>query len=250
MPQTLHGDSVIHTADDMIKALLWAEQVQEPCLYNCHSEALSTPFQKDVLRTTGEAAVKTTFLLQIGAGTVANVILFFHNVSSVLLGHRQRPTHDSHPHGHGQSRFFFPLEFPTRSAHSTTLCSTCVLSTYQFTLIPQSGMDNAQRKSSQGKRFCSPSSSTAQIVIFWSISDATFIGLTGWASGSMALLLHRHHQRVQYTHTLKGYHKCPPEIRATHTNLMLVVTFVIPYLLNSIFTPYMTAFLDTHLQVM
>uniref|UniRef100_A0A8C4MSK2 Vomeronasal type-1 receptor n=1 Tax=Equus asinus TaxID=9793 RepID=A0A8C4MSK2_EQUAS len=73
--------------------------------------------------------------------------------------------------------------------------------------------------------------STARIVILWSISDAMFIGLIIWSSGSMVLLLHRHHKRVP----------------AARSILMLMVTFIIPYMLNSIFTFYIIAFLDTRL---
>ncbi|XP_014649703.1 PREDICTED: vomeronasal type-1 receptor 4-like [Ceratotherium simum simum] len=277
-----------------------------------HSEALSTSFQKDVLRTTEKVMVTTIFLLQICVGTLANAILFFHSVSPILLGHRQRITHIilAHMclanllvllstgilHTMAASVLKNPLSslgckfayYIHRVTHSTTLCSTCVLSTYQFlTLIPgrvewmtlrrralknidsscciswmasflmniyipvilTGPQDMENYTDSQGKWFCSSSGSSAFIVIMWSISDAMF-GLMSWSSVSMVLFLHRHHQRVQHIHTPNGYHKCPPETRTTHTILMLVVTFVIFYMLNSIFAFYITDFLDTCLWLM
>uniref|UniRef100_A0A8B9Y8M1 Vomeronasal type-1 receptor n=1 Tax=Bos mutus grunniens TaxID=30521 RepID=A0A8B9Y8M1_BOSMU len=78
---------------------------------------------------------------------------------------------------------------------------------------------------------------SAGIVILWSSSDAVFIGLMVWSSGSMVLLLHRHRQRVQ----------CPPETRAAHTILMLVVTFITFYFLNSVLFFYIAAFFDIRL---
>uniref|UniRef100_A0A4W2GP87 Vomeronasal type-1 receptor n=1 Tax=Bos indicus x Bos taurus TaxID=30522 RepID=A0A4W2GP87_BOBOX len=50
-------------------------------------------FHRDALRTISQAALKTTYLTQIGVGSLANVILLFHNISPVLLGHNQRPPH-------------------------------------------------------------------------------------------------------------------------------------------------------------
>lgn len=165
-------------------------------------------------------------------------------------------------------------------------CSTCVLSTYQFfTLMRrrvewmmfQGGapkvigpsccicwlssffmhiyipmkitgpQDTGNDTDTQRRWICSASSPSASIVILWSISDAMFIGLMIWSSGSLGLLLHRHHQGLQHIHIPNGSHRCSPETRATHTTLMLVVTF---YMLNSIFALHITVFLDSHLWLM
>ena len=182
-----------------------------------------------------------------------------------------------------------------RVARSTTLCSTCILSTYlSFTLTPRreervmlrgratkvigpshctywmlslmssdfneygcsdineylcSLEDYWSREHRkwywQGKWFCSPTAPYAGFMYFWSVSDAVFLTFMVCSSGSMVLLLLRHHQRVQYIHTPTGHPRWPPETRAVHTILMLVVTFVIFYVLNSIFSFCISAFLDS-----
>nr|XP_015105068.1 vomeronasal type-1 receptor 4-like [Vicugna pacos] len=264
-------------------------------------------FHTDGLRIVGEVAVKTIFQLQMIAGAQANVILFFCNISPVLLGHKQRPTHVILTHMAVSNLLVllssripytmaaFVLRNPLSSlgcksvyyihrvARSTTLCSTCVLSTYQFfTLNPRrvewtmlrgrapkligpscctcwifsvllnvyipvtvtGPLDMKNDTDTQGKWFCSSSGHHTNLVILWSISDVMFISLLIWSSGSMMLLLHRHQLKMQCIHIPTGYHRCPPEIRATHTILMIVVSFVISYVLNSIFTLYILVHLN------
>ncbi|XP_017502379.3 vomeronasal type-1 receptor 1-like [Manis javanica] len=267
------------------------------------------PFQKHVLRGTGKVTLKTTFLVQIGFGTLANVTLFFHNVSSVLKCRKQRPTHVVLTHTalanllallssgipHTMADFLLSnclsslgckvVYYTQRVARSCTLCCTCVLSTCQFfTLFPgrvewmmlrktpkvtgpsccvcwvfaaltntyillkiTDAQNTGNDTNTQGRWFCSSSFTRAGVAIMLLCPDAMFIGLMVWASGSVVGLLRRHHQRVQHIHTPKGPHSCPPETRAAHTILMLVVTFVVFYMMNLVFTLYITLFLDLQL---
>lgn len=49
--------------------------------------------QSNALRITGEEALKTILLFQMGIGALANVTFFFRNFSPVLHGRKQRPSH-------------------------------------------------------------------------------------------------------------------------------------------------------------
>ncbi|CAI9161070.1 unnamed protein product [Rangifer tarandus platyrhynchus] len=289
-------------------------------------------FHKNTLRTTslaalettyliqigvgylGNAALKTTYLLQMGVGSLVNVILFFHNISPLLFGHKQRPTDMILTHmalanllvllssgiPHTMTAFVSSKPLSSlgcklvyyvhrRVGRGTTLCSTCILSTYQaFTLTPRRAewvmlrgrapkvigpscctcwmlslltyilvplkitgpRDTHSYTETWGKCFCSPSAPNAGFVYLWSVSDAVFLTLMVWSSGSMVLLLLRHHQRVQYIHTHTGHRRCPPETRAARTVLMLMVTFVVVYILNSTLCFYITAALEFRLWLM
>ncbi|EPY86615.1 vomeronasal 1 receptor, D9-like protein [Camelus ferus] len=175
----------------------------------------------DALRSQGELSLKTIFLLQVGTGALANAILFFHNISPILLGHKKKTKAIIVTH--------------MAVANLLVLFSSGTIHTMATSVL---------RKPLPSLGFSSLSEVT---VILWSFPDAVFIGLMVWSSGSIVLLLQRHHQRVQYIHTLTGFHRCPPETRAAHTVLLLVVTFVIFYMMNSVFTFYITVFSDFHL---
>lgn len=112
------------------------------------------------MKTTQEVTLQILLLFQCGIGTMANILLFVHNVSPVLTGCQLRPkqvicTHMAVSNILILLMTMFPnnvfvaqrnplndlqckLEYFLRMvARSTILCSTCVLSTYQFvTLVP------------------------------------------------------------------------------------------------------------------
>ena len=237
-----------------------------------HSDSHSTSLEKDVRVTASQAALKTMYLLQMGVGSLANVILSFYHICPILSGHKKRPTDTILTHTavanllvllssgipHTMAAFISrkPLSplgckfvyYLQKVAHSTALCCTCVLSTYQsFTLNPgregrswlRGGAPRVTASfcctcwlfsvltyiyvpvkitasptrhnytDAQGDWFCSSSSPSAGIVVLWSTADAVFIGLVVWSSGSSVLLLHRHHQRGRYIHTPTGHHSRP-----------------------------------------
>ena len=117
---------------------------------------------RNALRNPGEMVLETISLLQMVVGALGNVILFFHTISPILLGCKMRPTDvilahvvvanlliifsPGIPHiivafvlrkrlsGLG-CKFVYYIQ---RVARGSTLCSTCVLSTYQsFILTPR-----------------------------------------------------------------------------------------------------------------
>lgn len=178
------------------------------------------------------------------------------------------------------------LEHFTRLvSRSTNLCSTCVLSLHQLvTLVPvnrgkvilrasvpnltsyscyscwffsvlsnihipikvtgpQKTENNTDCKS---KLFCSTSGFSVGIIFLRFSYDSIFMSIMVWTSVSMVLLLHRHKHRMQHILTTTRDHRGQAETRATHTILMLVVTFVGFYLLHIICIIFYTFFIYSH----
>ncbi|XP_034374601.1 vomeronasal type-1 receptor 4-like [Arvicanthis niloticus] len=179
------------------------------------------------------------------------------------------------------------LEFFTRLVvRSSNLCSTCVLSIHQFVTVvpvnrgkfilrgsvpnlasyscyscwffsilnniyipikvtgPQITDNNSDYKN---KLFCSTSGFSIGIVFLRFVHDATFMSIMVWTSVSMVLLLHRHRQRMQHILTAHQDHRGQAETRATHTILMVVVTFIDFYLLNFICIIFQNFLIDSRL---
>ena len=88
-------------------------------------------------------------------------------------------------------------------------CCTCwILSLLMYIPVPlkiTGPQDTHNYTDSQGNWFCSISGNVTSFGYLWFISDAVFLTLMVWSSGSMVLLLLRHHQRVQYIHTPTGH---------------------------------------------
>ena len=178
------------------------------------------------------------------------------------------------------------LEFFTRLvARSTNLCSTCVLSIHQFvTLVPvnrgklilRASISNLvsyscyscwffsviiniyipikitgpqisdNNNDSKSTLFCSTSGFSLGIVFLRFAHDTIFMSIMVWTSVSMVLLLHRHRQQMKHILTPNQNPRGQAETRATHTILMLVVTFVSFYLLNFICITFQTFLIYSH----
>nr|XP_004672785.3 vomeronasal type-1 receptor 4-like [Jaculus jaculus] len=69
-------------------------------------------------------------------------------------------------------------------------------------------------------------------IVFASI-DVVCLGIMTWASGSMVLMLTKHKQRVQHTHSSLSP-QSSPEARATQSILSLVSSFVFFYMISAI----------------
>ncbi|XP_048224957.1 vomeronasal type-1 receptor 3-like [Perognathus longimembris pacificus] len=269
--------------------------------------------ENQALSTAVDMAVTCILLFQIVVGNMANVILFFHNVSPILLGSRPKPTQVIFCHlaianvcllstGIPPIMVAFVTRCPLsalgcqvvyfihHAAHVTVLCSTSVLSTYQaVTLIPVSTgrmmtirrhvlgltshscctcwaysalvsvfvpmkitgpQDKLNHTHPHDPWFCSSQGGILGYVFLLFVSNAIFIGIMCWACGSTILLLYRHQKRQQQIHTSSHRHRGSPETRAAYTVLLLVVTFVLFYVVDSAFTFYITVYMRFSLWVL
>ncbi|XP_072465730.1 vomeronasal type-1 receptor 1-like [Notamacropus eugenii] len=89
-----------------------------------------------------------------------------------------------------------------------------------------------------------------EFVTLSSLRDVLLVGSMVSASSYMVFLLYRHHQRVQYIHSTSLSLKMSPDIRATHTILMLVGTFIFAYCVSCSFVLYKVYVIQTDFWVM
>lgn len=228
---------------------------------------LSMSFQNKALKTTEEVALQILLLCLVGIGCVANILLFVHNFSSIFTVRRLKPTQVILTNLAVANVFillatgftndmaiFVPRTPPTDLkckteffvclvARSTNMCSTSILSTYQFvTLVPgnwvrvmlQGRAPNALSYScyscwffgalsnayistrvhgpqstgndtdSKSKWFCSTSGFDIDMISIWYTHDAVFISIMVWTSVSMVLLLQTPPETVAYSHPQSG----------------------------------------------
>ncbi|XP_005361151.1 vomeronasal type-1 receptor 4-like [Microtus ochrogaster] len=70
------------------------------------------------------------------------------------------------------------------------------------------------------------------------IYDLLYVSIMMWTSLYMVILLYRHRKRAQYLRSPSLSSQQSPELRATHSILLLVSCFVILYWLNNFITVY------------
>ncbi|XP_051017863.1 vomeronasal type-1 receptor 4-like [Acomys russatus] len=262
------------------------------------------------LKTTEEIALQIFLLCQFGVGTVANVLLFVCNFSPILTDSQLRSVRILLMNlavanflillllAALNNMTVFVLRKPPSNltcklgyffylvARGTNLCSTCVLSTYQFvTLVPGNCCRVMHRQrfpkmvsfsscscwlfnvlnsvyipmkvtgprnigndtDSKSKWVCSTFGFSTEMSFLRFVYDTMFISIMVWTSVSMVILLNRHHQRLQHIHTLNQNRRSYAETRAAHTILMLVTAFLSFYLLDCICTFFHISFVDSRL---
>ena len=88
----------------------------------------------------------------------------------------------------------------------------------------------------QNRNFGKQHSGSFLSIIF--MHDLFYVAIMMWTSLYMVILLYRHRKRAQYLHSTSFSSQKSPELRATHSILLLVSCFVIFYWLNNFITLY------------
>ncbi|XP_059035355.1 putative vomeronasal receptor-like protein 4 [Mustela lutreola] len=109
---------------------------------------------------------------------------------------------------------------------------------------------NSLNRSQVGQRgsYCYflPANQTMKWVflILMTLRDILFLSLMGWASVYMVCVLHRHHQHARYLQKSKVLYHKPPEIRAAHSVLLLMLCFLFFYWTDCILSLYLNSFFN------
>ncbi|XP_021045184.1 vomeronasal type-1 receptor 4-like [Mus pahari] len=266
--------------------------------------------QKKTLKTMEELTLQILLPCHVVVGTVGNILLFVHNFSPVLTDSRLRPIQVIVINLAVANAFmlllltysydqidFVPRKPPTDLrcklayffhivARGTIMCSTCVLSTYQFiTLVPGtwarvmfreitpkvvsyccytcwlfsvlnnvyipmnvSGPQKSHNNTdSKGNWICSISGVSVDMNFLRFSHDIIFLGIMAWTSVSMVIHLNRHHQRMNHIHNPNHNSRGHAETRAAHTILMLLATFVSLYILDCTCSLFYISFVESRL---
>ncbi|XP_035584304.1 LOW QUALITY PROTEIN: putative vomeronasal receptor-like protein 4 [Zalophus californianus] len=107
-------------------------------------------------------------------------------------------------------------------------------------------LNGSQIGESEGHCVFLPASQTTRWVflILMALRDFLFLGLMGWASVSMVCVLHKHHKHAGYLQKPKVLYHNPPEIRAAHSVLLLMLCFLFFYWPDCIISLYLNSFFD------
>jgi vomeronasal1 receptor len=97
------------------------------------------------------------------------------------------------------------------------------------------------------KWVCSTSGFSVGMSFLRFAHQTIFISIMIWTNASMAILLNRHHHRMQHVHSFNQDHRAYADTGAAHTILMLVVTFVSFYLLDCFCTFFHISLVDPRL---
>ncbi|XP_048205253.1 putative vomeronasal receptor-like protein 4 [Perognathus longimembris pacificus] len=78
------------------------------------------------------------------------------------------------------------------------------------------------------------------------LRDAVFQGIMAVASGYMVFILHQHHQHVLYLQVSKFAYKTPPEMKAAHNVLLLMLCFLFFYWTECVLSLPFNSFLENN----
>uniref|UniRef100_UPI00313456B6 vomeronasal 1 receptor monDomV1R1253 n=1 Tax=Monodelphis domestica TaxID=13616 RepID=UPI00313456B6 len=140
----------------------------------------------------------------------------------------------------------FRSRMPKLSVLFCFLCWALSLLINSNILVYIKGSTESRNATERGELiYCSSFHVSSHIPVFLimtSVLDIVCMGIMVWTSGSLVLILYRHHQQIQYIHCKHFTPGYAPEIRATQAILLLVSMFVSFYMFNCIMTCYIRFF--------
>ncbi|KAM8901682.1 vomeronasal type-1 receptor 46-like [Lycaon pictus] len=108
-------------------------------------------------------------------------------------------------------------------------------------------LNRSRTGASDGSCFL-PASQTMKwiFLILMALRDFLFLSLMGWATVYMVHVLHKHHKHAHYLRRSKVFYQNPPEVRAVHSVLLLMLCFLFFSWTDSIISLYLNSFLENN----